>query len=285
MRERKNNNVKTSMTSGQPRRKIRNFMLRKSNLAKILGVVIICSVVGVFWSFQFKDLNQMLVRAKWEIIGVTMRLGFRVEDILVVGRKETSRKELLKAVRLSKGAPIVNFDIQAARIRVEELPWIRRATIERILPDTILLKVDERQPMALWQHLGKFALIDREGVIILREDLARFSDLIVVIGKEAQVHATTLIEILRNEPQLLALVEAAVWVGGRRWNIRLKGDIDVRLPEKNVKTAWAKLAEYERVHRILERDVQVLDLRLPDRLIVRKTPRAVPPQKKGERET
>ena len=38
--------------------------------------------------------------------------------------------------------------------------------------------------------------------------------------------------------------------------------------------AWARLAEYDRTHRVLERDVQVLDLRFPDRLIVRKPARA-----------
>ena len=108
---------------------------------------------------------------------------------------------------------------------------------------------------------------------------------VVVVGDGAQIQAATLLKTLRNEPELLVLVETAVWVGGRRWNIRLKGNIDVRLPEKNAKSAWARLAEYERVHGILERDVQVLDLRLPDRLIVRKTPRVLPKQKIGERET
>ena len=79
--------------------------------------------------------------------------------------------------------------------------------------------------------------------------------------------------------------QAAVWVGGRRWNIRLAGDIDVRLPEKNANSAWTRLAEYERVHRVLERDVQVLDLRLPDRLIVRKAPNGMPRAKNKGRET
>ena len=76
----------------------------------------------------------------------------------------------------------------------------------------------------------------------------------------------------------MGMVKAAVRVGGRRWNLRLEGDIDVRLPELDTAAAWARLAEYEKTHRVLERDVQVLDLRQPDRLIVRKNrnrPKAV----------
>ena len=279
------NTKKTFITAGQPRRKVRSFVATKRVMAATMGSLIILGSTFAFWAFEAKEFRQMIVRAKWEIIGATVRLGFRVEDILVVGRRETPREELRKAVRLAKGAPIFTFDIQAARHRVEGLPWVRAAQIERVLPDTILLKVEEREPLALWQHNGQFALIDYEGIVILREDLGRFSDLVVVVGEGAQMRAAALMEILGNEPELLALVEAAAWVGGRRWNVHLKGNIDVRLPEKDAKNAWARLAEYVRVHSILERDVRVLDLRLPDRLIVRKTPRSNPLRNKDERET
>ena len=134
-------------------------------------------------------------------------------------------------------------------------------------------------------RVPQIRLIDHEGEVILRDGLERFADLVVVVGKEAPVHAAALLKTLGNEPELLPLVEAAVWVGGRRWNIRLAGDIDVRLPEKNAKSAWTRLAEYERAHRVLERDVQVLDLRLPDRLIVRKAPKGTPRAKNKGRET
>jgi len=82
---------------------------------------------------------------------------------------------------------------------------------------------------------------------------------------------------------LMRRVKAAVRVGGRRWNLRLEGDIDVRLPEDNAAAAWTRLAEYEKTHQVLERDVRILDLRLPDRLIVRKPPRpARPANGKGQ---
>ncbi len=83
----------------------------------------------------------------------------------------------------------------------------------------------------------------------------------------------------------MSMVEAAVRVGGRRWNLRLKGDIDVRLPEDDAAGAWTRLAEYEKTHQVLERDVRILDLRLPDRLIIRKPPRPMKPVKGKRQET
>lgn len=190
----------------------------------------------------------------------------------------------MKAIRLARGAPILTFDLDAARRRVEALAWVHRASVERILPNTVLLNVEERQPAALWQHNGKFALIDDEGEVILNSGLRRFSDLVVVVGKDAPLHASELLELLAAAPELMPMVKAAVWVGGRRWNLRLKGEIDVRLPEEDPAAAWVRLAEYEKAHRLLERDVQVLDLRAPDRLIVRKAPRPISKVGKG-RET
>ena len=50
----------------------------------------------------------------------------------------------------------------------------------------------------------------------------------------------------------------------------MAGNINISLPEKDPAAAWARLARYERVHRILNKNVQALDLRMSDRLIIRK---------------
>jgi len=149
---------------------------------------------------------------------------------------------------------------------------VRLATVKRMLPDTVLLGVVEREAIALWQHKGHFALIDHEGTVIEDRGFERFGGLLVVVGKDAPVHAAALLGMLATQPNLLAQVRTAVWVGGRRWNLQLDSGIDVRLPEENPASAWARLAEYERTNRVLARDVEMLDLRLPDRLIVRRSP-------------
>jgi len=237
---------------------------------------------GGWWAWSGGHVERVAGKLHWRLIAATSQLGFKVDEILVVGRRETRQEDLLKAVRLARGAPILAFDLKAAKARVEKLPWVKTATVERMLPNTILLNVEERQPIAIWQHKGEFALIDHTGEVIMRDGLARFADLIVVVGKEAPKRASSLLQMLSAAPELIPFVKAAQWVGERRWNLRLKGGIDVRLPEADAAAAWQRLADYERAHRVLERDVQVLDLRIPDRLIVRKTPRPENEKKKGQ---
>jgi cell division protein FtsQ len=234
------------------------------------------------WMLVRSPWPERLAGGAWEgAVAATAHLGLRIDEVLVVGRLETSRQQVMEALRLRRGAPILAVDIHAARQRLLTLPWVRMAAVERLLPSTVLVRITERRPLALWQHQGKFALID-EGGVITERNLGQYANLLVVVGTDAPAHAAALLEVLRQHPTLMERVQAAVRVGGRRWNLRLAGGIDVRLPEDDAGAAWTRLAEYHRVHDILGRDIKVLDLRFPDQVIVRRaTPSGEEPSRHG----
>jgi cell division protein FtsQ len=267
-------NGKTDKTMERSRPRRRATPLWRTGWARAVAVAMILSVMtgGGWWLWSGDWLPRIAEKAKWTLIAASAEVGLRVEEILVVGRDQTSRRALLDAVRLARGAPIMAFDPEDAKRRIEALPWVRLATVKRMLPDTVLLGVVEREAIALWQHRGHFSPIDHEGTVIEERGLERFGGLLVVVGEDAPVHAAALLGMLATQANLLAQVRTAVWVGGRRWNLQLDSGIDVRLPEENPASAWARLAEYERTNRVLARDVEMLDLRLPDRLIVRRLP-------------
>lgn len=278
-------NNRQAKKRGQPRKRVIPLW-RGRAAAAVLGLLVLgSSAGGVWYLWQSGWLDGQAAELRRQAIALTGELGFRVDEIIVSGRRETSRADLLRAVRLSRGAPILDFDLGRARERVERLPWVRSASVERMLPDTVILTIEERRPLALWQNKGRFRLIDRDGEVIRGQALERFSSLPVVVGPGAPAVTLEFLTMLQSQPGLAGRVKAAVRVGGRRWNVRLKGGIDVRLPAAGAKKAWARLAEYERKHKILERDVRVLDLRLPDRLIVREGPNRKKPKKKPDRET
>lgn len=274
-----------TLKRARPRRRaVPLWRLRPALL--LVAVLIVGGFAGAsWWLWQGDKMAGAAERVKWKVIAMTGDLGFKVKEIMVVGRRHTLRKDLLKAVGTARGAPIMAFDIEGAKNRLEKLPWVRSASVERMLPDTILLKVVERIPLAIWQNKGHFALIDRQGGVILRNAVQQFSDLPVVVGDMAPAHAAELMVIIASQSRLMGLVKAAVWIGNRRWDVFLTNGIDVRLPEVNPSSAWARLAEHERRSKILERDVKVLDLRLPDRLIVRRAGQSGGIQKKAGRET
>ncbi len=202
----------------------------------------------------------------------TASLGLRVENIVIEGRANTPEPLLRAALGISKGDPILGFSLDAVRRNVEKLSWVDQATIERRLPDTVVVQLVERRPFAIWQNQGRFVLIDRDGQTVTNEDVAHFRQLPLVVGPGAPGAATPLIDALAEYPGLMARMVAAVRVGERRWNLQLRGGMNVLLPEGHEAAAIARLVALQQDHALLDRPLEVVDMRLPDRLVLRPRP-------------
>jgi len=254
---------------GQPRRRVVPMWRSRPALAAGCGLLAV-ALGGSGWLAWHAGLPQRasdsVVRA---LIGVSAEAGFVVRDVFVVGRASTPKDTLLGALGVKRGTPILDIDLAEARARVQALPWVREASVRRLLPNTVVVEIVERKPLALWQHHKQFALIDDQGAVILRDDVGPFSHLMVVVGEDAPANAAQLVQMLATEPDLMARVKAAVRVGGRRWNVHLAHGIDVKLPEHEPGAAWRRLADYQRRHGVLDKNVRSLDLRIGDRLVVR----------------
>jgi cell division protein FtsQ len=162
-----------------------------------------------------------------------------------------------------------DVDPEIVRVRVEALEWVSRADVARLWPATLDVTLVEKEPYALWQTKGVTWLIDRSGDQITKEDIAEFAGLPLVVGPGAPQHAVELIEIMNRFPAIQRRVKASVRVGDRRWDLHLKNGMQVRLPEDGVEDALNRLTVLEQEQKIFERDVESVDLRLPDRLVVK----------------
>ena len=210
--------------------------------------------------------------------------GLVVRSITVAGRVQIDPQELRRALNISKNDSILHIDLAGVHSRLAALPWAQEVRVSRNLPDGLHIELIERHPVAIWQRNGKMVLVDRGGVEITEKDVPEYPDLPLIVGKGAPKAAGELIALLAAEPQLQARVAAAVRVGERRWNLRLKDGIDVRLPEQDALKAWRKLARYEENNGLLGRDVELVDLRLANRVVVRLTQGAVRKAAGPERE-
>jgi cell division protein FtsQ len=275
--------AKTAAKAAPTRRAPRRFDLRGWRGKALASGVVVLAIGGggllLQRSGRLEAWRPILAEAG---IGLGAKLGLVVEDIEVDGRSRTTKAAILRAVGAARGTPILSVSPGQAKAQLEALPWVRSAAVERQLPDTIHITIVERTPLAFWQRRGKLALIDNDGVVITDEHLDRFPGLIVLVGEDAPHNAAALLELVASEPTIANRVVAAVRVGGRRWKLHLDNGIDVELPEENAAGAWRQLAELERQSQVLARNIEVIDMRLPDRLVVRVVPEpAKEPPKKG----
>jgi cell division protein FtsQ len=231
--------------------------------------VLVLAGIGLLVLSRVPAAQPALDRTWSQTLAATASVGLAVDDIEVEGRETTDAATIMAALAADRGTPILAVSPSRARAQLLALPWVRSAVIERRLPGTLYVRLVERKPLAIWQHGGKQELIDRDGTVIPVQDLSRFAKLPIVVGEDAAAHAAALVEMLATEPDLAARVGAAIWVGERRWNLRIDGSIEVLLPDANADAAWTKLARLERTDGVLKREVLAVDLRLPDRLVLR----------------
>lgn len=227
------------------------------------------------WAWQSGFLERQGEALSGGLLRVTAGLGLSIDNVEVAGRERTSPEEILKALAVHRGGPMLAFDPHAARQRLEELPWVETATVERRLPDLIAITLQEREPLALWQLDGRLWVIDDRGEVIPGARAEDYGGLPLVVGLGAEQNIAEFLALLAAEPGLQKKVVAAIRVGNRRWNIRLEPGVDVRLPETGALEAWQRLARLDREQGLLSRDLVVIDLRQPDRLVVKPAPGAV----------
>ncbi|HTJ65598.1 MAG TPA: FtsQ-type POTRA domain-containing protein [Alphaproteobacteria bacterium] len=253
-------------------------MLRWVKRGLKVGVVLAVAGAGVM-AWRSGRLQVALDQADETVIAVSAKTGFRVENVEVVGRSQTEPKALLAAAGLNRGDPILAFSPTEARRRIENLPWVESAAVERRLPDTVAITIVERKPIALWQHSEKISLIDAAGAVLGTVSIENAPNLPLIVGGDAPAHASELLQLLAAYPEIGKRVQASSWIGSRRWDLKLDNGVDVRLPETGVAEAMKQLAEAEASSRLLERDVVAVDLRLGGKMIVRLAHELPPPAK------
>lgn len=262
------------------RRRPRSAFERHAIKAMVVGGVLLATSGFVYWGVASGWGAYLVATTERSLLDATARAGYRIQSLEVEGRSETHKDSILMALGSLKGDPILSLDLEAARQRLLELPWVTGAVVERRLPDTVRVVLSEAEPLALWQRQGVFHLVSRAGQVLAIEDIGRFGHLPVIVGEGAPLQAAGLFSLLAIEPELKGRVTAAVLVGGRRWNLRIDNGVDIKLPEADAIAAWSHFAALERQHQLLAKDVSVIDLRQPDKLIVRQNP--APPEGEGD---
>jgi cell division protein FtsQ len=273
----------TVVTARRPRRP---GFVRRHYRSTVRITVLALVLAGLLGAARLggSPLGEPLKSTTDKMVEATGLLGLTVSDIKVEGRETTDRETILAVLGARAGTPILAVNPAQAKERLEALPWVHSALVERRLPGTLYVRLVERKPLALWQHGGRIELIDREGGVIPVTRLDQFAKLPLVVGESAATHAAELVDMLASEPDLAARLTAAIRVGDRRWNLRMDNAINVLLPAEDTAGAWSRLASLERSNAILAREVQTIDMRLPDRLVLRVTPEATkdaPVAKKG----
>jgi cell division protein FtsQ len=210
--------------------------------------------------------------------------GFGIASVALAGHRQLTEQEVLAAAGVTARTSLLFLDVEATRRRLESVPWIAQATVRKLYPGRLEIAIEEREAFALWQHNGKIALIAADGTVLGAYGERKVTSLPLVVGPGAAANAQEILALLDRYPAIREQVRAAIRVADRRWNLRFKNGLDVRLPETDMGRALDLLVALDRDKKLISRDVTAIDLRLPDRVIVRLSDDAAAPREQVEKE-
>jgi len=232
------------------------------------------------WGMFAAAIAVLLVMASWlgipGAVGTALaetvgRAGFKVDRIEVTGAKRMDRMTVYAVALDQRSRAMPLIDLAAVRYRLLDYPWIADARVSRRLPDTLVIDIVEREPVAIWQNHGQLMLIDVSGKPLEPVSPDAMPPLPLVIGDGANEQEPGYQKLMEAAPALKRLVKAASWVGERRWDLMFASGEKLSLPEGETASAraLAKFATLDARDRLLGRGYVSFDLRNDDRLVIR----------------
>ena len=237
-----------------------------AEIALTLGILIAAAGIGAVRGGQY----QAFVASHGAIEDIVARhLGFGLDVVTISGVTHLDEPRILSLAGITPKNSLPFFDVADAKKRLESDPLVKQASVRKLYPNQIVIDIVERTPYAVWQKDGELGAVGVDGGPIDDVRDGRYIGLPFVVGDGANLRVREFTALLASLEELRPRVEAGVLVGERRWNLKLKSGIDVKLPESDPQAAIATLLRLERQSRVLERDILAVDLRTPDRTFIR----------------
>ena len=236
------------------------FLFRRPMLALTLLLVLGGGIMGLVSGGHLSRLSE-------NIESGLAAAGFAVGDIDIAGAERTSAADAYAALGIERGQSIFTVSAAEARARLLDLPWVGDAEVRRTLPNALSIRLIEKRPFALWREGKSTVVIERSGGIITAADTGEFAHLPLFAGAGAPEAAAVFLDAVRPYRAVFARLQTIQRMGERRWDLLLAGGVTVKLPEEGWESQLTELESLIVEKAILERDIEMIDLRYPDNYV------------------
>lgn len=206
---------------------------------------------------------------------VSASLGFDVRSVSISGQHHMRERDILDILGLEPGVSLMTFDVARAHDTLLREPWVEAASVRKIYPGKLQIQLTERVPFAVWQRGRVVSVVDRNGLVLDDFNEETYGSLPILVGHGAQREGAKFLALMEQFPTLNTRVRASILHSERRWDILLDNAITVKLPEKGTREALAQLLVLDEEKNLLLKDLISIDMRLPDRLVMRLSDQAM----------
>ena len=195
---------------------------------------------------------------------------FEIKHIKVVDSQKSDEKYIRKKIS-NLFDNLLLLDKQTLKNEIEEIPWVKRANIKKIFPHKIQVQVIENDPYAVFLNDGVPFLIDLDGTIIIQiSDQSIDTSMIQIFGEKANENLESLIKSINiHYPELMNGIKSLEYIEMRRWNMKLKRNLKIKLPDEKIDQSIINLKRLFEEQNVSESNIIEIDLRIHGRASVK----------------
>jgi cell division protein FtsQ len=189
-----------------------------------------------------------------------------VKHISIISDSKDADLESVKmAIGITNGTNIKSVDLHQINKRIMNVPGIKNASTRRLANGDIIVKTQQHKIAAQWSDGVNFYPLSLDGVKIDKPTSERNSNTIVFQG----IVPGNLDEIINGLTPISKYIDYVNMVESRRWNIHTINGTVIYLPEDNLSIAVNKINVLNQTHKILSRQIDIIDMRDNARILVK----------------
>lgn len=203
------------------------------------------------------------------------RPEFTVSLLRIEGASEQLQADIVEVLPVDLPLSQFQLDIDKLRALLLSLDPVLEAEVRVKAGGVLLLKVTERTPAVAWQRGDEIEVLDATGHrVATLPDLGSAGSLPLIAGEGAETAVPEALTLIAAAAPITDRLVGLARIGNRRWDVVLTRGQRIALPEVAPAAALDRALAMQSARDVLDRDVEIVDLRLPDRPVLRLTPLA-----------
>lgn len=180
-------------------------------------------------------------------------------------KKDVDLESIGIAVGIRHGTALRSLDLHQINNRVMSVPGIKNASTRRLPNGNLIIKTQQHNAVAMWTDGAFYYPLTDDGTIINTPFETPNENTIVFSGDRPD----NLTEIISAVSVISEYIDYMTMIESRRWNIHTKNGTVIYLPEDNPTVAINKINNLNRIHKILSRDIEIIDMRDNSRILIK----------------
>ena len=233
-------------------------------------VYIFCFLIFIiFFVYLYLNINKFANLTSDFIQEYSNKYNYNLKKIEVIGLTNLNKDEILIFFNKFIDNSIFLVPVKEISNEIKKNKWIKEVNIRNDYKNTLKVNIKEETPVGIYENNNQKILFSKNLVVleILGEN-HDYKNLISFYGENSIINSKNLIS--KIDQDLKQMIQSLIFVENRRWNIRLKNKITLKLPEKNLEEA---IKNYKKIYSTLSnkdlKDIKIIDLRIPNQAIIK----------------